>query len=119
NGGMKAVEIEPVKSDLRVIWGKVIIVRPQPSYEVEGVGVSPHPGGKSFEACERVHRLVVVAFAARVAIDPVGVGPVGFNRYRYESLFSDQASGDLSALSIKLVSAMRGFAQQHQSRIAD
>jgi hypothetical protein len=52
-------------------------------------------------------------------VDPVGVRPVGFDGDRAEPPLADQSLGDLCPDSIKLVGAVRRFADEDVPSIAD
>jgi hypothetical protein len=62
---------------------------------------------------------LVAARSARVAVDAVGIRPVGFDRHGAEAPLLNEPLGDLSPLAVELVRAVRGFAQQHQAGAAD
>ena len=91
----------------------------EPADEVEDVGVAPHPGRESLESRQRVDGLGVVAATADVAVDAIGVGPVGLDGHGVEALLADQPLGDLRPLPIELVRAVRGLADQHEAGVAD
>ena len=64
---------------------------------------------KVSESCFRVR---IITFTADETVDPVGVGPVRFDRNGIEPSFLDETTGDRGALRIKLMSAMRRFANK-------
>ena len=96
-----------------------VVVVAEPADEVEHVGVAPHPGRESSEARQRLDGLGVVAAAADVAVDAIGVGPVGLDGHGVEALLADQPLGDLGTLPVELVRAVRGLADQHEAGVAD
>jgi len=67
-------------------------VRPQPVDEVHHFGIAPHPARETPEIGERFHRIDVVAGTANKAVDPVGLGPVRFDRDGREAFLFDQPS---------------------------
>ena len=71
------------------------------------------------ESPERGLGIRVVAFTANVPIHAVGVRPIGFNGYRAEAFLDDQTLGDLRALVIEVVGAVRSLAEEDESRIAN
>jgi len=91
---------------------------PEPFDELEHDGIPPHPGGESLEPTESRVGGGIVAFPAHVSINPVGIGPVCFDRDGAEALLEDQPLGDFGALGVKVVRAMRSFTKQHELRIA-
>ena len=97
----------------------LVVVGAEPADEVEHVGVAPHPGGEPPEARQRIDGLGVVAAAADVAVDAIGVRPVGLDGDGGEPLLADQPLGDLGALAVELVRPVRRLAEQHEARVAD
>ena len=118
--GVQAVEVQAVEARP---WGEPepdrVVVVAKPADEVEDVGVAPHPGRESLESRQRVDGLGIVAAAADVAVDAIGVGPVGLDGHGVEPLLADQPLGDLRPLPIKLVRAVRGLADQDETGVAD
>ena len=91
--GVQAVEVEPVEADLRSPCPARVVVRAQPADEVEHVGVAPHPGREALEAAQRLARPSSSSpRAADVAVDPVGVGPVGLDGDGGEALLLRSAA---------------------------
>ena len=111
--GEEAVEIEPVEARARP--GVRLVVRAQPRDEVEDDVVAPHPRGEALEVRERLVGARVVALAAHVAVDAVGVRPIGFDGNRVETLFRDEPARDRGALAVELVGAVGGLADQHEA----
>jgi hypothetical protein len=81
-------------------------VREQPFHEFDDVSVTPHPGRKAPEVGERRHRVGVGAHAAHVAVDAVGIGPIGLDRDGGEAPLRDEPPRDQGALAIELVRAV-------------
>ena len=119
NGSKQTVEVEAVEADLPCLIADRVVVVSQPPDEIEHVGVAPHPGGKSLEVAERVIGAGVGARAAHVSVHSISVRPVGFNRDRPEALLDDQPFGNLRALAVKLMRAVRSLAEQHEAGVAD
>ena len=71
------------------------------------------------EAAQRVDGLGVVAAAADVAVDTIGVGPVRLDGDGVKPFSTDQPLGDLGTLAVELVRAVRRLAQQDEARVAD
>src|SRR5919106_2477740 len=117
--GAQAIEVEAVEADFRRVLRKRVVVRPQPLDELDHVGVAPHPRRKASEVGERLYGIEVIAHASHVAVDAVRVGPIGFDRDRREAFLLDQPLGDLGALAVELVRAVRRLAEQREARIAD
>src|SRR5215212_3926995 len=65
---------------------------------------------------ERCFRIGVIAFTADEAVDAVGIGPVRLDRYSVESSFLDETAGDVGALRIELMRAMRRLADKDDLR---
>ena len=116
--GVEAVEIEAVEPG--GIGGiAAVVVRAQPADEVEHLGVAPHPGREALKAAQRLLGVRVLAGPADVAVDAVGVGPVGLDGDAGETLLLDQPAGDQGALAVELVGAVRGLAEQDEAGVAD
>ena len=64
-------------------------------------------------------RVVDPRLAANKLVDAICIRPVRFDSNRIESFFRDQALGNLRAQSVELVGAVRGFADQNKSSVAD
>ena len=71
---------------------------------------------KVFESCFRVQ---VITFATDEAVDPVGVGPVRFDRNGIESSFLDQTPRDGGALCVEFMGTMRRFADKDDLRMSE
>src|SRR4051812_46536477 len=113
---MQAVEIESVESGAAVLWYRIIAAA-KPIDEIQHVHVAPHPGGKSLEAAERLHCILVSA-AANKTVHAKCIRPVRFDRNGSESLFFDQPFRDARALAIEIVCAVRSFTDEHEARFA-
>ena len=61
------------------------------------------------------HRVDVVAYAANVAVDAIGVGPIGLDRHRREVLLLDQAFRYLRPFAVEVVRAVGRLAEQRKS----
>ena len=94
-------------------------MRAQPLDELDHVGVAPHPRGEAPEVGERFYGIDIVAHAAHVAVDAVGVGPIGLDRDGREAFLLDEPLRDLGALAVELVRAVGRLAEQHEARVAD
>ncbi len=116
--GAQAVQVQPVESGA-LLHRQRLVMGSQPPDEVEHIGVAPHPGRKSAEVGKRLHGVRVSARPSHVAIDAIGVGPVGFDRHGRKSLLDNQPASDERALSIEFVRAVRRFAEEHDTRISD
>ena len=117
HGSMQAVEIQPIETN--PLGMPVLIVIPQPTYKIENIGVAPHPGGKSLEARKRVDRIFVFTLKAHKLIDAICVRPICFYGDCGESLFRDQALGDLRAQAIELVGSMRSLSDENEPGVAN
>jgi hypothetical protein len=62
------------------------------------------------KVAESCFRIGVITFTTHEAVDPVGVGPVRFDRNGVESSFFDEAAGNVGALRIELMRAVRRLA---------
>ncbi len=118
-GGIQAIEVQAVKTKPLRPRRLAVIVLPQPANEVKHVRVAPHPGGKALEIREGLDGFLVVALALEEAIDPISVRPVGLDGHGGEAFFPDQAFGDLRPGAIELVSSVRRFSKQDETRVAD
>ncbi len=87
--GMEAVEIETVEAGLFEIRGKRVVVPPEPVDEIHHFGVAPHPPREAPEIGERFRGIKILAGAADITVDPVGVGPVRFDRDGSKALLLD------------------------------
>jgi hypothetical protein len=90
----------------------------QPANEIEDIGIAPHPLREAFKPGEGIDAVHVRPFAAHIAIDAVGVGPIRFRRNGVESLLINQALGDESAFAVEFVRPMTGFAEQNKTGVA-
>jgi hypothetical protein len=61
---------------------------------------------------ERCFRVRVIAFTADEAVDAVGVGPIRFDGHGVESPFPDETAGDVCALRVELVGAVRRLTEK-------
>lgn len=61
----------------------------------------------------------IIREAADKSIDAISIGPVGFDDDRREFLFFDQPARDRGAGGVKIVSAVRSFADQHKSAVSN
>ena len=61
----------------------------------------------------------VIGESHHVAVDPVGVGPVGLDRHGGESTFVNEPTGDAGPLPVELVRPVRGLADQDEAPVAD
>ena len=118
-GSAQAIEIETVKADLRSAGGKLIVICAQPVDELDHRGVAPHPRGKAPEPGERFYCVGVALLAAHIAIHAIGAGPIRLCGNGRKTFFLDEPLGDLGALPIKLVGAVRRRPQQDEARIVD
>ena len=119
NGGIQTIQVETVESGFVFSGPKLVIVLAKPSNEVENVGVAPHPGGKPFEVAESFTVVSIAWIATNKAIDAIGIRPIGFDGHSRELLFCNQPLRNLRALVVELMRAMRSFANEHKSGIAD
>ena len=118
NGCAKAVQVEAVEADPSI--GRLrVVVRAEPADEIEDVGVAPHPGGEAPEAGQRFDGIRVCAGATNVAVHAIGVGPVGFDGDGGEPFLGDQPLRDQRAFPVELVCAVAGFADHHDTCVAD
>jgi hypothetical protein len=103
--GAEAVKIEAVEANPWSARRQRVVVRSQPLDELDHLGVAPHPGWEAAEVGERFNGGDVVAHTAHVAVDAVGVGPIGLDRDGCEAFLLDEPLGDLGALVVELVRA--------------
>src|SRR5579864_4502258 len=97
----------------------LLIVIAQPAYEIENVGVPPHPCGKSLKTGKRVDRILIFTFKPYILVYAICIWPVRFDGDRVETFFRDQPLSDLRANSVKLVGSVRSLTDQNKTRIAD
>ena len=104
---VQAVEIQTVEAGLPLaVRLGLAVVAAQPVDEVANHGVAPHPRREPLESTQRFVGGGVLAQAAHVAVDPVGVWPVGLGGDRTESLLLDQPFRDRGARLVELVRAV-------------
>ena len=114
--GVQAVEVEAVEADLGALGGRAsLCARSQPTKSSTSVLRHIH-FGKRRKSGQRLVGARVVAATAHVAVDAIRVRPVGLDRDGGEALLADQPLGDLGALAIELVRAVRRFAEQDEAR---
>ena len=68
------------------------------------------------KVAERCFRVRVIAFTADEAIDAVGVGPIRFDGDGVESSLLDESAGDVRALRVELVGAVRRLSEKDDLR---
>ena len=115
----EAVEVEPVEAGLgrRVRLGSRC--GPAATRRTPATSRLRHiHAGKRRKSDERGVGVGVVRQAHDVAVDAVGVGPVGLDRDGGEAALVDQAPGDAGSLPVELVGAVRGLADQHEPPVA-
>src|SRR5208337_240075 len=106
---METVEIEAIEA--RFCWGwPRIIARAQPLDELHDLGIAPHPGWKAPEAGKRFIGVNIVAYAPHITVYAISVRPVSLDRYCSEIFLCNEPLGDLGALTVELVGAMRSLA---------
>ena len=110
---MQAVEIEPVEAGGLAGLGASLWLA-QPADEIEHLGVAPHPGREAAEVAQRLLGVGVLGRPVHVAVDAVGVGPVGLDGDRAEAVLVDQPPGDPGPLAVELVRPVRGLADQDE-----
>src|SRR5207237_1218550 len=71
------------------------------------------------EVAERLDRLRVVADAANEPVDAIGIRPICLDIDGVEALLGDESLGDLRAVAVELVRAVRRLADQDEMRVAD
>jgi len=117
---VQAVQVKAVKSGLGpLVAAGPVVVPVQPSDEIQHRRVLPHPGRETLEAAQRLLGGRVLAAAADVPVDPVGIGPVRLGRDRAESSFLDQPACHLRPRRVELTGAVGSLADQHEVRVAD
>src|SRR5688500_18281623 len=116
---VEAVQVKSEKADLWRFRRKIVIVSSQPPDEVQHIGVPPHPLWKSLETRQRLVCAPVGCVAANVAVDAVCVREVRLDSHGRKALFPYQSFGYLSPLPVKLMGSVRGFTQEHKTRIAN
>ena len=115
---MQAVEVEPIEARLAAPAQRVV-VRAEPSDEIQHVCIAPHPRGKASEPAQRLGSVGVTASAANISIHAISIRPIRLDRDHRKPLFLNQAFGDLRAVPIELVRPMRCLAEEDETRIAD
>ena len=112
NRSEQAIEIETVKACFVLSGWKLIIVLPQPSHEIEHVGIAPHPCRKALEIVERIDRLGIARITADKSVDAIRIRPVRFNGDSRKLPFLDQTLCDFGPLPIELMGTVRSFANK-------
>lgn len=90
----------------------------QPFDERQDIAVSPHPRRETAKVRQCGIGVLVIGEPHHVAVDPVGVGPISFDRYCSESTLVNQAAADAGSLPVKLVRAVRRLADQYETPVA-
>src|SRR5258708_7590090 len=94
-------------------------MRAQPAYQIENVGIAPHPLRKPAKVVERLDGLLILACTADVAIDSICIRPVGLGCDGSEALLEDQPLAELRADAVELVRPVGCLAEEHQASISD
>lgn len=88
----------------------------EPIGKFQDFQIAPHPAR---EARECLALAGLGCAMAHIAINPLGVGPIGFDRDDVEPVVLNEIPRDGSAGAIEFARAVRGFTQKHQIRIAE
>ena len=102
----QAVEVETVEAGLRPSVAEGVVSRSQPLDEPAHVTVAPHPRREPLEVGECRRCIDVGGLAHHVAVDSIGVGPVGLDGDRVEALLVDQTLRDARSFAIEIVRAV-------------
>ena len=92
--GVQAVQVEAVEADLARRSACASLCSRSQSTKSSDVGVAPHPGREARKPRSACVAPRVVAGAADVAVDAVGIRPVGLDGDGGEALLLDQPLGD-------------------------
>ncbi len=95
-----------------------VVAGPEPFDERQNIAVSPHPSRETPKVRQCSIGILVIGQPHHVAVDPVGVGPIGLDRYCGESTLVDQTAGDAGSFPVKVVSAVRSLADQDETPVA-
>ena len=112
-----AVKVEPVKPGA-FFQRPAQVPAAQPFHELEHDGVAPHPSGKAAKITQRDVGVFILAAPGDVAMHAKRVRPIRLQGDRAKSLFFNQPPGELRARGVKLVRAMRSFADEDALRVA-
>ncbi len=110
DGSVQAVEIEAIEA-YPLSGIQRVVVTTQPANKVENVRIAPHPCGEASESTQGLDSIRIFVLALYIAINPVGIRPVGLHRYPGEFFFENQPFGNQRTLSIKLMCSMRCLAE--------
>jgi hypothetical protein len=116
--GVEAVEVEPVEADLLPVR-ESLVVPPQPFDELKDDRVPPHPAREVSETRQGLLGRGDASPAPDVAVDPLGVRPVGLDGDGREVALLDETAGDLGALAVELLGAVGAVADQDVAGVAD
>ena len=103
--GAQAVEIEPIEPDALRLRPCLVVV-PQPTDEIDDVGVAPHPRRKSLEVAECLDRMLIAGSAEHISIHAIRVRPIRLDSNGREALRLNQPAGDEGTCPVELVGAM-------------
>ena len=95
-----------------------VVAGPEPFNERQNIAVSPHPSRESLKVRQRCIGILVIGRSHHVAVDAVGIGPVSFDGDCSESTLVNQAAGNPGPFPVKVVRAMRRFADQDETPVA-
>ncbi len=116
NGGdrtSQAVDVEATELGTRPCR-QVLIVSPQPFYEIMYVNIAPHPGRKARKGFlgRRFVRVVV-----HVAVDACGVGPIRLDGADIKPMLFNQVARDRCAGFVKFRRAMARLTEKDEFRV--
>jgi len=96
-----------------------IVASPEPLHEGQDILVSPHPRREAPKVRQCRVGVIVMGEPHHVAVDTVGIGPIGLDRHRGEPALVDEATGNTGSLPVELVRAVRGLADQNETPVPD
>ena len=115
----EAVEIQPIESGLGRRLPVGIVAGPKPLHESHDVTISPHPRREATKVRQCRGGVLVIRKSHHVAIDSVGIGPIGLDRHGGKAALIDEATSDTGSLPVELVRSVRGLADQNETSVID
>ena len=110
---MQAVEIHAENAGPVTLW-LLAVPLAHPFHKFDHDGIAPHPRRKPTKVAERFGGAVILRPAADIAMDTQHVWPIRLERENTEFSFRNQSSSEIGPGGIKLVCAMRRFANQNE-----
>lgn len=118
DGGVKAIEIEPVEADARR-GGPCAVEPAQPAEKRHDDVVAPHPAWEARKAVQRPGRVHLVRLETHPSTGTGRIRPVRFDGHDIEPVLLEEGRREIGPNLVELGGPVRGLADQHDAGVAD